>query len=171
MKEINYDGPVPSKREDERTKRSVGGEHSPTLRTFRGDVEELIQEKGVTKTQAVMAEAERREKRGDARFKEDTASHLGWALFALILMFAFLAGIAAYAVFGKEATMHMLGIEKGAEEVVQKEETTNDGYILLENSIHSQIVADMSILFGKTSLNKDSQRRIHFSVIDRKSVV
>ena len=46
MKEISYNGPEFDKEESDwakKQKRSVGSAKAPTVRTFRADVEELIQ--------------------------------------------------------------------------------------------------------------------------------
>ena len=90
MKEISYDSSRFDKENEERNKKqpqSRGSAKAPTVRTFRADVEGLIQEKGVTKNAITMAEAARREARGESRFPvEEEGSHLGRVIFILLLV-------------------------------------------------------------------------------------
>ena len=79
MKEISYDSSRFEKENEEQRKKQVqsrGSSIAPTVRTFRADVEGMIQEKGVTKNEITMAEAARRESRGESRFPvEEEGSH------------------------------------------------------------------------------------------------
>ena len=77
--------------------RSKGSSTAPTVRTFRADVEELIQKKGTTKTQIIMAEAEEKGKRGEHRvLHKQENSHFGRIIFLLSLILAFALGICVH---------------------------------------------------------------------------
>jgi len=167
MKEIEYDTPTQKRAGnpwEEDDARSRGSRRAPTVRTFRADVEELIQEKGTTRTQIVMAEAARREERGQSRLlHEEDDSHLGRAIFLLVLMFAFVLGIGAYVLIGAKISIPFI-----SDKSVQKETpiTTDTINILITDSPREQIVADLSIAFGKTSLPQDEVREVSFTVKD-----
>ena len=96
MKEISYNGPEFDKEESDwsaKKERSTGSHAAPTVRTFRADVEDLIQEKGMTKAQIAMAEADRRERRGQRRvLKEEASTHLGATIFFLLIIQSFQLG-------------------------------------------------------------------------------
>lgn len=167
MKEIEYDTPAYKREEnplEQNTVRSKGSAKAPTVRTFRADVEELIQEKGTTKTQIIMAEAARREQRGQPRLlREEDDSHLGRIIFLLTLILAFALGIGAYVLIGTKTTIPFISQKPTVEE---KPITTDTISILMTNSPREQILADLSITFGKTSLPQDQTREISFDVQD-----
>lgn len=163
MKEIAYDGPSFDQEEKEWRKkskeRSKGSVKAPTMRTFRADVEEMIEEKAPTKTQVIMAEANRREARGESRVLNQEESHLGRIIFILVLVLAFGIGIAMYALIGTkildntpttpELPLSMKPIE-----------------ITLTNSPREQVMADLSIAFAKTSLATGGIREVQFLISD-----
>ena len=166
MKEISYEGPAPENKEAaERTHRSTGSGRAPTVRTFRADVEELIEEKGVTKAQVIMAEAARRESRGERRvLEEESDSHLGWIIFILLLVLAFGLGVGAYALIGTKVSLPFFPTATTTPS--NQEATTEELGIVISGSPREQVFADISIAFGKTSLPLGEKRAVTFLVKD-----
>lgn len=164
MKEISYNGPEFDKEESDWAKkktRSVGSTKAPTVRTFRADVEELIQEKGTTKTKIAMAEADRRERRGERRvLHEEEDSHLGWMIFILVLILAFGIGVGAYALVGTKLSIPFLQTATTTAPI--PEPTTEDLGIILTDGPREEVLADISIAFGKTSLPAGESRIVNF---------
>ena len=165
MKEIEYDGSVFKDEDIERKKvRSKGSAEAPTIRTFPTDVQKLVQEQSTTKTQIVMAEAERREKRGQSRIlHEKDDSHLGRIILLLTLTLAFALGIGAYVLIGAKTSLPVVSQKPIVEERPVTAEAAN---ILITDSPREQILADISIAFGKTSLPKGEAREISFKIKD-----
>lgn len=157
MKEIDYDKP-----------REVGGGErkpsaKPAVRTFRDDVQELIKEKGETRTSIAFAEASRREARGEKRFPvEEEGSHLGRVILILFFVLAFGIGVGSYALFGNHLNS-LLGKESTSTPPIP---TTDDIEVGLANSPREQVLADISIAFGKTFLPTGQRRAIVFTTID-----
>lgn len=161
MKEVEYDRPV-IKEENSEHARSKGSAKAPTVRTFRTDVQELIQEKGTTKTQIIIAEEARRERRGESRLlQEEDDSHFGRIIFLLTLILAFVLGIGAYVLLGTKTSFPFTS-QKPTEEV--KPITTDVAHVLISDSPREQILADLSIAFGKTSLPQGGTREISFDI-------
>ena len=160
MKEISYDSSRFDKENEERTKKqpqSRGSRIAPTVRTFRADVEELIQETGVTKNEITMAEAARRESRGEKRFPvEEEESHLGRIIFALLLVLAFGIGTGVYALIGTKVTLPFFSVASSTPV------TTDDVSINISSVSREQILADISLSFGKTSLPSGGERVVKF---------
>lgn len=166
MKEIEYNGPAFKSKEErlaqQKRVRSRGSSTAPTVRTFRADVEELIQKKGTTKTQIIMAEAARREERGEHRvLHKDDSSHLGRIIFLLMLVLAFTLGLGAYIFIGTNISLPFISNTSVIEEKLVTSDTIN---ILITDSPREQILADLSITFGKTSLPQDQTREVSFKV-------
>ena len=160
MKEISYQGPsFFDKGKEKKALRSRGSEIAPTIRTFRADVEELIEEKGTTKTQMVMAETARREARGESRVKNDGKPHLGIIIFVLFLVLAFGIGIGAYVLIGTKTKIFTPPSEL-APEILPLEQQPIE--IQLSGSPREQIMADISIGFGKTKLVVGGVREVRF---------
>lgn len=165
MKEIEYNGPAFRSKEErlsQKNVRSKGSAKAPTVRTFRADVEELIQKKGTTKAQIIMAEAARREERGERRVlhREDN-SHLGRIIFLLILILAFTLGLGAYIFIGTNISLPFISKTSVTEEKLVTTDTIN---ILITDSPREQILADLSITFGKTSLPQGQTREVSFKI-------
>ncbi len=163
MKEIAYDGPAFDQEEKDWKKkgseRSKGSVKAPTMRTFRADVEEMIETKAPTKTQIIMAEEARRESRGESRVYHEEESHLGRTIFILLLVLAFGIGVAAYALIGtktlgKKDSIAVLPLSMQPVEIV------------LSNSPREQVMADLSIAFGKTSIASGGVRDVQFLIIE-----
>lgn len=167
MKEISYEGTSFEKEESEwaqKKERSKGSLKAPTIRTFRADVEDLIQEKGTTKTQMVMAEATRREQRGQSRvLREEDGSHLGRVIFLLVLVLTFGVGVGAYVLLGSRVSLPFLPAKPAP---VEKPVTSDELPIIISDSPREQILADLSIAFGKTSLLEGGTRSVVFTVKD-----
>lgn len=163
MKEIAYDGPAFDQEENDWRKkskeRSKGSVKAPTMRTFRADVEEMIEEKAPTKTQVIMAEANRREARGESRVLHEEESHLGRIIFILVLVLAFGIGIAMYALIGTK----ILNTTPTTPELPLSMKPLE---VTLTNSPREQIMADLSIAFAKTSLATGGIREVHFLITD-----
>lgn len=163
MKEIAYDGPAFDQEENDWRKkskeRSKGSVKAPTMRTFRADVEEMIEEKAPTKTQVIMAEANRRESRGESRVLHEEESHLGRIIFILVLVLAFGTGIAMYALVGTK----MLDTTPTTPELPLSMKPLE---ITLTNSPREQVMADLSIAFAKTSLATGGIREVKFLIVD-----
>ena len=168
MKEISYDGPGLEKEEEAwaaKHERSTGSTKAPTVRTFRADVEDLIKEKGTTKSQIVMAEATRRESRGERRIlHEEDDSHLGRIIFLLVLVLAFGIGVGAYALLGVKFSIPFLNTATST--IATTTPTAEDLGILISNSPREAVLADISIAFGKTSLPADTKRQVIFMFKD-----
>lgn len=160
MKEISYDSSRFDKENEERKKKQVqsrGSSKAPTVRTFRADVEGLIQKKGVTKNDITMAEAARRESRGESRFPvEEEGSHLGRIIFILLLVLAFGIGTGIYALIGTKVTLPFFSVS------TTTPVTTDDVSIDISHSPPEQIFADISLSFGKTALPSGSERAVNF---------
>ncbi|OGZ06218.1 MAG: hypothetical protein A2845_00205 [Candidatus Lloydbacteria bacterium RIFCSPHIGHO2_01_FULL_49_22] len=159
MKEISYDGPTYDESEQRRKKaRSRGSEKVPPLRTFRGDVADLVTKQNMTKTQMVIAETERREERGETRTIHEGGSHLGRIIFVLLLVLTFGIGIALYVLVGSKTTT--------TTEVTtpNKPERQISAEIAITGSPREQIMADIFIAFGDTTLASGKIREIAFTV-------
>lgn len=160
MKEITYQGPsFFDKGKEKKALRSRGSEIAPTIRTFRADVEELIEEKGTTKTQMVMAETARREARGESRVQNDSKSHLGMIIFVLFLVLAFGIGVGAYVLIGTKTKIFTPPSEVTPEIIPLEQQPIE---IQLSGAPREQIMADISINFGKTKLAVGGVREVHF---------
>lgn len=161
MKEISYDGPTYDESEQRRKRaRSRGSEKVPPLRTFRGDVADLVTKQNMTKTQMVIAEASRREERGEARTLHEGESHLGKIIFVLLLVLTFGIGIAFYVLVGsKTTTPEEVATTKGPARQASAE-------ILITESPREQIMADILIAFRDTKLAPGNMRDIAFTVTD-----
>lgn len=135
----------------------------PTVRTFRADVQELIKEKGTTRTDVAMAEAARRETRGEKRFPvEEEGVHLGKIILLLILVLAFGLGVGGYALFGT----HLGSFFGSTATSTSPTPTTEDIEVDLTDSPREQVLADISIAFGKTYLPTGGRRTIVFLTKD-----
>ncbi len=164
MKEVDYQGPT-LEQELKKKERSKGSAAIPAVRTFRADVDALMKKEATTKTQIVMAEAARREARGESRTVGGESSHLGQIIFILTLMLAFVIGVGAYAILGTKINIPFLsGANKSA--TTTPEVTTKEAQILLSDSPREQILADVSILFGKTILASGDTRKVIFLIND-----
>ena len=156
MKEISYDSSRFDKENEEQSKKkpqSRGSSKAPSVRTFRADVEGMIQEKGVTKNEITMAEAARRESRGESRFPvEEEGSHLGRIIFILLLVLAFGIGTGMYALLGTKVSLPFFSV------ATTTPPTTDDVSITIYNSPREQILADISLSFGKTALPGGGER-------------
>lgn len=160
MKEISYDGPTYDESEQRRKRaRSRGSEKVPPLRTFRGDVADLVTKQNMTKTQMVIAETSRREERGETRTIHEGGSHLGRIIFVLLLVLTFGIGIALYVLVGSKTTTTTTEIKtpKGPERQASAE-------ISITGSPREQIMADISIAFGNTKLAPGKIREMAFTV-------
>ena len=163
MKEIEYEKPDFEKTVAEWQKKKKPPPHLATVRTFRADVQELIKEKGTTRTDVAMAEAARRESRGEARFPvEEEGSHLGRIILILLFILAFGLGVGGYALFGD----HIGSLFGSAGTSTPPMLTTDDIEVDLANSPHEQVLADISIAFGKTFLPTGARRSIVFITKD-----
>ena len=101
MKEIEFDVTAFEKTESEDASKAKPVSKIPTVRTFRNDVQDLMKEKTISRSEVAMAEAARREARGEKRFPvEEDESHLGRLIFILFLVLAFGVGVGAYALIG-----------------------------------------------------------------------
>ena len=163
MKEIEYEKPDFEKRADEWQKKKKPPPHLATVRTFRADVQELIKEKGTTKTDVAMAEAARRESRGETRFPvEEEGSHLGRIILILLFILAFGLGVGGYALFDN----HIGSLFGNTATSTPPTPTTDDIEVDIANSPREQVLADISIGFGKTMLPTGARRSIVFVTKD-----
>ncbi len=164
MKEVDYQGPA-LEQEIKKKERSKGSEVIPVVRTFRADVDALMKKEATTKTQIVMAEAARREARGESRVQEKDSSHLGKIIFLLTLILAFILGVGAYVLLGTTLNIPLFsGADNNA--TTTPETTTAPAEILLTDSPREQILADISILFKKTILLAKDTRKVIFLTKD-----
>ncbi len=164
MKEIAYEKPESAKKETvwEKKKKPVQSSLA-TVRTFRADVQELIKEKGTTLTDVAMAEAARRESRGETRFPiEETNVHLGRIILILVFVLAFGLGVGGYALFGGNIGGFFGKVATSTAPVP----TTDDLKVDISNSPREQVLADISIAFGKTYLPTGEKRAIVFVTND-----
>ena len=161
MKEIEFDVTAFEKTESEDENKAKPVSKIPTVRTFRNDVQDLMKEKTISRSEVAMAEAARREARGEKRFPvEEDASHLGRLIFILFLVLAFGVGVGAYALIGMRFSLPGMSATSTAEHSV----TVSDISISLTNSPHEQILADISIAFSKTSLPTGGSRSLVFLI-------
>ena len=120
-------------------------------------------QKGETRTSIAFAEAARREARGEKRFPvEEEGSHLGRVILILSFVLAFGLGVGGYALFGSHLNT-FLG-EKATS--TPPTPTTDDIEVSLTNSPREQVLADISIAFGKTFLPTGKRRAIVFTEKD-----
>ncbi len=161
MKEVSFDGEDFHERKALWQKEHLGnheGVKTPTVRTFRADVQELIQEKKTTKTDVLLAEAKKREMRGEERFPtEEDSIGLGKWIFVLSLVFAFGLGVGLYALVGFQ-----LPFFSGQQATSTPLSTPEDTLINIENSPREQVLADISLTFGRTALPSGASRKINF---------
>jgi hypothetical protein len=167
MKEISYEGPLFEKEEEyweeKKQERSKGSKNAPPIRTFRTDAEELIQEQKTTPVQVVMAEAARREERGESRVHEEKKdSHLGMIIFILLLVLAFGIGVGLYALIGTQTDL--LPEETATTTEREIPATTDELAITLTDSPKEQILADITIAFKNTTLPQGEKRPVLFLV-------
>ncbi len=135
-----------------------GPQATPILRTFSGDVENLVREKGITKTQVVMAEEARREDRGEARTVHSDDSHLTQIIFFLLLILAFGVGLGLYVLIGVKA--------KPVDTRVPQIKTERMYEVNITNTPREQILADIATAFSKTSYTPNESRVVAFTVTD-----
>lgn len=171
MKEIAYEG-VAFKREEEEWQKKKSEQHrgstgAPTIRTFRTDVEELLKQKAVTKTEIAMKEAERREQRGEARILHETTKEegIGFGRVALFLglLLAFVGGIGAYALFGTGINTTKEPTESRAPTKEADDSQTVIAEVALANAPREQILADLTIAFKKSSLSPSTRGVVTFT--------
>lgn len=135
------------------------------MRTFGGDVAHLVEEKGITKTQVIMAEESRRESRGEERTSHGDDSQLTRIIFLLLVVFTFAVGVGLYVLIGTKPKPKMEEVKTTAPI------PASDVSINVTNKPREQIIADLAAAFGKTSFSGTSSSTIHFTTIDaRKSV-
>ncbi len=164
MKEISYDGPTFDENEQRRKlARSRGSLTAPPLRTLHDDVEKMVGEQHITKTQMVIAETARREERGESRTIQTGESHFGRIIFLLVLMLAFGVGVGIYALIG--------GKTMGVDTTVKKPNRQASAEILISGSPREQIMADISIAFSDTKLATGKTRELVFVTKDSTGTV
>ena len=164
MKEIEFDVTAFEKKESSTEKKDKPVSKVPTVRTFRNDVQDLMKEKTMSRSGVAMAEAARREARGEKRFPvEEDESHLGRLIFILFLVLAFGLGVGAYALIG----MHFSLTGVSATSTAKHSATVSDISISLTNSPREQVLADISIAFSKTSLPTGGSRSLVFLISER----
>lgn len=169
MKEISYEGPLFDKEREEWEKkkkpneRPKGNDDIRPLRTYRTDVEELVQKEKTTPIQVVMAEAARREERGESRVaSENKGGHLGWVIFSLLLILAFGVGVGLYVLVGAKVDIPLL--DTATTTPATDPETRDALSITISGAQKEQIIADIAIAFEKTTLPKGEARMIRFIV-------
>ena len=163
MKEIEFDVTAFEKNESEKEKKDKPVSRVPTVRTFRADVQDLMKEKTISRSGVAMAEAARREARGETRFPvEEEESHLGRIIFILFLVLAFGLGVGAYALIGTRFSL----AGQSATSTTQ-EATVSDIRITLTDSPREQVLVDISIAFSKTSLPTSGSRSLVFGITDK----
>ncbi len=161
MKEIEFDVTAFEKKESEIEKKDKPVSKVPTVRTFRNDVQDLMKEKTVSRSSVAMAEAARREARGETRFPvQEDESHLGRMIFILFLVLAFGLGVGAYALIGMRFSFG----GQSATSTPKLDPTVSDISITLTNSPREQVLADISIAFSKTSLPTGGSRSLVFLI-------
>ncbi len=167
MKEISYEGPLFDKEREEWEKkkkpneRPKGNDEIRPLRTYRTDVEELVQKEKTTPIQVAMAEAARREERGESRIlSENKKGHLGWIIFALLLILAFGVGVGLYVLVGAKVDIPLL--DTATTTPATDQETRDALSISISGVQKEQIIADIAIAFEKTTLPKGESRMIRF---------
>lgn len=163
MKEIEFDVTAFEKSESEKEKKGKPVSKVPTVRTFRADVQDLMKDKAVSRSSIAMAEAARREARGETRFPvQEKETHLGRIIFILFLVLAFGLGVGAYALIGTRFSLLSQTATSTA-----KEPTESPITISLVNSPREQILADISIAYGKTFLPTGGSRPLEFRTSDK----
>ena len=166
MKEISFEhkaGETENEWLNRKKIRSRGSSTVPPVRTFRRDVQDLVLEQGTTKTDVIIAEASRRESRGESRIVETEGSHFGRIIFILLLVLAFGIGIGAYVLIGTKVNIPPASDDKAR---ITKPLSMAPLEIAITGSPREQIVADISIAFGKTSLTSGGARAIVFLAKD-----
>lgn len=163
MKELTFNRPSEPEEEPiaKPQKRSVGSKAAPTMRTYGRDVEGLLKEERITKTQVVMAEEERRESRGEVRTThDDDSSHLTIIIIVLVFVLALGLGVGAYVLIGTTPTQEAEG--GGA---AQAEKTERMLEIDITGSPREQILADTAVAYSKTTFTPNESRVIAFTII------
>jgi hypothetical protein len=163
MKEVDYTGPSTDEEEKRKhAERSRGSEDAPALRTFRGDVEEMVEAKGVTKAQAVVAEEERRTARGEARVVREESTGLGRIIFLLLLVIGFGIGVGGYALFGTKPVVEVATSTPVLPEALPT--------LHISSVPREQTLADILIYFGKVNPEKDALAAITVTIDDAAGV-
>ncbi len=159
MKEIDF------KSIKETREAPIPSSATKSIRTFRADVEGLIEEKAAERGDPAAREAIKKRIAERAKLPtEEEGFHFGKTVFSLLLILAFAVGVGGYALFGmhkKEATT----------DVTTPVPTTEPILVDVTESPREQILADISIAFGKTYLPTGETREIDFveTVGDRRA--
>ncbi len=158
MKEIEYDAPqeadVPKKPDH-----PGGGKVAP-LRTYRGDVDEMMKHRDLTKTDIIVAEQKHREA---AIPSGEDHSMLFRAIAIAGALFLVLFGIAAYTFFGVGQRESSETIDLSATSTRPNAVTVGDTETIdISGGSKAQLAADLIIAMGKPAEHQGLLREIHF---------
>jgi hypothetical protein len=166
MKEVPYNGPTPTERSGPE-ERSRGTLNIPTIRTFKNDVDDHIKENGITQFSIIEAERKREQERSRTREDSHGVSRIGWALFIVLLVFAFLLGTSAYVLLDGKLTKGVSSVSSTTPQAPP--ETTHSGVIVIHNGPRAETIADVIVVFTKTTLNNGSIRPLTWKFTDASS--
>jgi hypothetical protein len=172
MKEIEYDGPAlkePSAWEKRYAQNRAL--KAPLLRA--PDVGGSVPQKSLPPRRSMYADMAQHEVSEQSRpayeaHEEHEETHLGKIIFILLLVLAFGLGIGAYALIGTKMTI-LGGMDNEA--TTTPLVTSEDTDILLSDSPRVQILTDLAIVFGKTTLLEGGTRKVQFLVKGEGGVV
>jgi hypothetical protein len=140
--------------------RSVGSTNVPAIKTYSVNATDFIKSEGITRTDIVAAESARREEMGLRRTvaaEEHSPAPLGKIIFGLMLLLAFAVGIGLYALIG-------MGERTDGDTTLGV--TSASSLSISLGGPRAELIADLSIAFGRTGLAKDGYREIVFVTED-----
>ncbi len=153
MREINFDISSLKEHSDKKNDQTS----APQITGYSSDVTEARQDSSdrITDTKFI-----KRIERNSEALPEEDSTHLGRIIFVLLIVIAFGLGVGSYALFGNPFHSPLAATSTAPVP------TTDDIEVPLFDSPRAQVLADLSIAFGKTYLPKGASRSIIFTTKD-----
>ncbi len=143
MKEISYEPKESTEASPKPPHRSRGSDIAPPMRTFGKDVADLVEKERLTKAQVIMAEADRRESRGESRTHSDSDTHLTQIIFVLLLVLAFGIGVGAYVLIVPHSEKEVTVGE------AETKRTERHLEIMLRDGTKEALLADIAVVYAQ----------------------
>ena len=171
MKDIPFESHLFEKKERPEApmipEQNNGTSGAPALSTFHTDIATLVEKRGITKTQVVLAEIARRDKQGGVQSAEgEKPTRLGHIIFLLALVLAFGIGVGVYALIGVTIPIPFLSEKKQADE--QQPDKTVEAVIAINHSSRLEVLINIRDIFEKTNLATGDVRIITFITRDER---
>jgi hypothetical protein len=164
MKEIEYDGPTI--KEPSAWEKRYAQNKASQARPLRASDGGFVPQKSLSPRRSMYADIAERGVPEQPRpvyesHEEHEETHLGKIIFILLLVLTFGLGVGAYALIGTKITI-LGGMDNEA--TTTPLVTNEDTDILLSDSPRAQILTDLAIVFGKTTLLEGGTRKVQFLV-------